>query len=182
MSQPSALTRIIRCYNCQGMMRVAARALSVFCPHCHKRVTVEDLRVSGAYPSKLLATCGHITVEAGAKLNLDLVCDSAEILGRINGNIRAAGTVELGRTGLVVGDIECRNVVVREGGVLRGRCRPAQRRSPLKKTASRPDRLPPASEAHRPDPSSASKPSPDTLSMAPAVRPRPLMPPKTKQA
>jgi cytoskeletal protein CcmA (bactofilin family) len=178
MATTPAQTQIIRCYNCQGMMRVAAKALSVFCPHCHKRVTVESLRVSGSHPSKLLATCGDITVEAGARLNLDLIGDNVEVLGRLNGSIRATGTVELGSTALVVGNIECANVIVRDGGVIRGRCKLAQRRAVAK--AAQPTVVAPAAPVHAPDTSKAAAAINESAA-SPAIRPRQLMPPKPVQ-
>jgi cytoskeletal protein CcmA (bactofilin family) len=168
-------TRIIRCYNCQGMMRVGAKALSVFCPHCHKRVAVESLRVSGAYPSKLLATCGDICVESAAKLNLDLIGDNIEILGRLNGNVQATGTVEVGAAALVVGNIEAAKIVVRDGGIIRGRCKLAQPRTPaaIKSVEATATPLPTKQEVAQPVAQPLARPS------SAAAKPRQLLPPRS---
>ncbi|MFQ5501640.1 MAG: polymer-forming cytoskeletal protein [Phycisphaerae bacterium] len=117
-----ANTRIVRCCNCGGMMRVAARALSVFCPHCHKRITLENLRIIGSHPGKTLATCGDILVEPSTTLNLEITANNVIVRGRVRGSIRANASVEVTPTGRVVGDVKAPKIIVREGGVIQGRC------------------------------------------------------------
>jgi len=115
--------RIVRCFHCRGMMRVSAKALSVFCPHCQKRVMLEDIHIAGSHPGKSLATCGDVYVERTAKLNVAIFASRVFVDGRVRGPITAGHTVEVGATGYVVGDIEAPRIVVREGGVIEGRCR-----------------------------------------------------------
>jgi len=117
-----ANTRIVRCCNCGGMMRVAARALSVFCPHCHKRITLENLRIIGSHPGKTLATCGDILIEPSTTLNLEITANNVIVRGRVRGAIRANKSVEVTPTGRVVGDVKAPKIIVREGGIIQGRC------------------------------------------------------------
>ncbi len=104
------------------MMRVAARALSVFCPHCQKRVTLESLRIVGAHPGRSLVTCGDILVEPSSQLNLEIKANNVVIKGRVRGSVSANGIIEVGATGRIIGDVRAQKVIVRDGGVLQGRC------------------------------------------------------------
>jgi hypothetical protein len=104
------------------MMRVASRALSVFCPHCQKRVTLESLRIVGSHPGKSLATCGDILVEPASQLNLELTGNNILIRGRVRGSVTANGLLEVAPTGRVIGDVRAAKIVVRDGGVIQGRC------------------------------------------------------------
>lgn len=120
MTTAAGNTKIARCCHCRGMMRVTARALSVFCPHCQTRVSLEDFRLVAAHPGKKLATSGDILVEKTARLNLDLVGNRIVIHGRVNGAINASDYVEIGATGQVVGNIKAPKLVVRDGGTMQG--------------------------------------------------------------
>ena len=64
-------------------MRVAAKALSVFCPHCQKRATLESLRIVGTHPGRTLSTCGDILVEAASQLNVEIVANNVTIKGGV---------------------------------------------------------------------------------------------------
>jgi cytoskeletal protein CcmA (bactofilin family) len=104
------------------MMRVSARAMSVFCPHCQKRATLEDLRVAGTHPGKFLATCGDILVEHTSILNLEIVAKNVVIQGRVCGAVTAQESVVVGPTARVIGDVRAPKIVVQDGGVIQGQC------------------------------------------------------------
>src|SRR5262245_14634785 len=120
---PAAKAKIVRCVNCRGMMRVPVRALSVFCPHCQKRVELESLRITGSHPGRRLATCGDIVVEATGGLTAEVVATNVTILGRVRGPVVASKCVEVGPKAQVVGDISAPKIVVKEGAVIQGSCR-----------------------------------------------------------
>ncbi|MBK8269336.1 MAG: polymer-forming cytoskeletal protein [Planctomycetes bacterium] len=120
MSDTSA-TKIVRCCHCRGMMRVAAKALSVFCPHCQKRATLESLRIVGAHPGRSLATCGDILVEAPSQLNVEIVANNVTIRGKVNGSVSANECLEVDSTGRIYGDVRASKLIVRDGGVIQGR-------------------------------------------------------------
>lgn len=103
-------------------MRVSSRAMSVFCPHCQKRAPLESFRITGSHPGKALATCGDIHVEQTAILNLDICGTNVFVHGRVRGGVSAGSYLEIGPTGRVVGDVKARRIMVRQGGVLEGRC------------------------------------------------------------
>ena len=103
-------------------MKVSAKALSVFCPHCQKRAQLESMRIIGSHPGKTLATCGDIIIESTAKLNLAISANNVYIQGRIRGPVVANETVEVGPTGQVFGSIKAAKLVVQHGAVIEGKC------------------------------------------------------------
>jgi cytoskeletal protein CcmA (bactofilin family) len=123
-------TKIVRCCHCRGMMKVPARAFSVFCPHCQKRAPLENLRIVGSHPGKSLATCGDITIESTAKLNLSIIANNVTVHGRVSGNVSASQVVVVGSTGQVVGDIAAAKIIVQDGGMITGKCSMAGRQTP----------------------------------------------------
>lgn len=104
------------------MLRVSRRVLSVFCPHCQKRLSLEDLTIVGSHPGRTLMTCGDVTVASSASLQLDVFGYRVVVLGRVKGNVTGEVSVEVGPGGRVVGDVRAPRVVVHEGGTLEGRC------------------------------------------------------------
>jgi cytoskeletal protein CcmA (bactofilin family) len=104
------------------MMRVSAKAMSVFCPHCQRRAPLETLRITGSHPGKTLATCGDIYIEASAKLNLEITGTRVFVQGRVRGGITAAELIEIGPSGRVEGAVRAPKILVQEGGIIEGRC------------------------------------------------------------
>lgn len=148
-------------------MKVPARALSVFCPHCQKRASLEDLVIVGSHPGKALMTCGDIRIEASARLHVEVLGNRVIVHGRVKGGVTANESVEVGRTGHVLGDIKAPKIVVRDGGVIEGRCEMTI--SPVVTAAI------PESQAASRDELSEQQPPP-TINMP---RPRPLAPPRS---
>ncbi|WP_315121389.1 polymer-forming cytoskeletal protein [uncultured Clostridium sp.] len=52
----------------------------------------------------------------------DLICKNAYINGKIEGNVTCEGILTIEDTGQVMGDISIRNIIVKEGGLLDGKC------------------------------------------------------------
>ncbi len=174
-------TKIVRCCHCRGMMRVSARAMSVFCPHCQKRAPLESFRITGAHPGRTLSTCGDIHVEETASLNLDIVGTNVYINGRVRGAVTAAETLDIGPAGHVIGDVKAGRVVVQAGGVLEGRCEMTALARP-RPAAPEPDRdaggSPAADGAESRTTGSAAAsgliPEGSGLELTPSIQPRPL--------
>jgi len=82
---------------------------------------MENLRIVGSHPGKRLATAGDILVEASSRLQLDIVCNRITIHGRVKGSVSASESVEIGKTGQVIGDINAPKLVVDDGGSIQGR-------------------------------------------------------------
>lgn len=157
------------------MMRVTARALSVFCPHCQTRVNLEDMRIVGSHPGKKLATSGDILVEPGARLNLELIGNRIVVNGRVNGAVSANEFVEIGPSGLIIGNIKAPKLVVRDGGSIQGRFE--------RTTAPQEGIVNEADPIHSPDSAASGadtigdKSPPDSEETPQRARPRPMRPP-----
>jgi cytoskeletal protein CcmA (bactofilin family) len=153
------------------MMRVAARALSVFCPHCNKRASLEDFRVSGPHPGKTLTTCGNIRIEPAARVHVAIQASRVTILGTICGPVVALESVEVGQSGRVIGNIRAPRIVVREGGLIEGRCEMTRSPAPIVAAACTAEGV---VEAVASVPAIPTAPP----AAAPGPRPRPLPPPR----
>ena len=57
-----AVKRVI-CTHCEQPSEVARRAMSIFCPHCKKRLILEDFKITSYYAVREFFTCGDILVE-----------------------------------------------------------------------------------------------------------------------
>lgn len=157
-------------------MRVAARAMSVFCPHCQKRAPLESFRITGSHPGRTLATCGDIYIEKTAILNLEICGSNVFVNGRVRGGVTAGTCLEIGPTGSVIGEIKAARIIVQDGGFLEGRCE--------MRLARRPPQPPSESEDREPEIQQEAPPHESLVSIADAlegnratVRPRPLPPP-----
>jgi cytoskeletal protein CcmA (bactofilin family) len=158
-------------------MRVPARALSVFCPHCQKRASLEDLVVTGSHPAKLLTTCGDIRIEPSARLHVEIHGKRVTVLGKVRGPVNALESVEVGPTGYVIGDIKAPRIVVRDGGQIEGRCemtRPVPKLAVTNPPAPQQELSTPV-EQH---PATSQEASIETHQVP---RPRPLAPPRTSR-
>lgn len=154
------------------MMRVSARALSVFCPHCQKRATLEDLRVAGTHPGRFLATCGDILVERTSILNLEIVAKNVVVHGRVCGAVSAQESVEIGPTGRVIGDVRAPKIVVQDGGVIQGQCEILSRNAATNPEPNGPAAAEPLPQTTAPADTNGPQPSPATPRKPPAqIRP-----------
>ncbi len=150
-------------------MRIPSKALSIFCPHCQKRVELESLRITGSHPGKKLATCGDIVVETTGWLNAEVIAENVLILGRVRGPVSATKSVEVGPKGHVIGDIRAPKIVVQEGAVIQGRCQVI--RPPVA------PKTPPSDVIENIDEEAKTTGESSCESLAPKIHPMPLRPP-----
>ena len=94
--------------------------MSVFCPHCHQRVILEDYKIRSYYGVAEFATCGDIVVERGGHVVAPIKVKDLTVKGRVQGRIIARGKVVIRRTGSIKGDVEAPVLLVEKGGVLNG--------------------------------------------------------------
>ncbi len=55
-------------------------------------------------------------------LNLDIIANNVIVRGRVNGNIKSNESIIVASTGRVIGDVKSPKIIVRDGGVIQGRC------------------------------------------------------------
>jgi len=94
--------------------------MSVFCPHCHKRVILENYKIRSYYGVVEFATCGDIFVERSGHVVAPIKVGNLTVKGKVQGRIRARGRVVVGKTGSIRGDITAPILQVEPGGTLVG--------------------------------------------------------------
>ena len=114
--------RRVRCTHCTGEAEVAEKAMSVFCPHCKQRLILEDFRIKGYKAVREFATCGDVVVEKRGAVAARVFVENLLVKGRVQGEVRARGKVEIARTGEVRGDICAPRLIVRSGALIKGFC------------------------------------------------------------
>jgi cytoskeletal protein CcmA (bactofilin family) len=77
------------------------------------------VRIDGGFEGNIFADC-LIIGESGV-LTGDVVAKDMNIGGKMTGNVRASGTVEIQPKGEVYGDISAASLAVSEGAVFEGR-------------------------------------------------------------
>ncbi len=112
--------KTVACTQCGGHVRVARRAMSIFCPHCRQRLILEDFKIKTYHASRLFATCGDIVVEKNGFVSAPIRVANLTVRGRVQGKVEARGVVKISGTGQVRGDIEAAGLVVDGGATLDG--------------------------------------------------------------
>ena len=108
------------CTHCDRETEVAPRAMSVFCPHCNRRLVLEDIRVRKYYAVREIATCGDVVVEKRGHVVASIKAGNLIVNGKVQGNVRAAGSVSLRPTATLLGDIHAPRLLVQNGATLAG--------------------------------------------------------------
>ena len=121
-SRRKPLRRFVECTNCGGRIETTARAMSIFCPHCRKRVILEDFSIKGYHADKQFATCGDVTVEKGGTLSAPVQVSCLTVKGQVWGDVDARERVEIRKSGLIKGTVRAPQLIVKDGGVIVGRC------------------------------------------------------------
>jgi cytoskeletal protein CcmA (bactofilin family) len=97
--------------------------MSIFCPHCSKRVILENYYVKGYHASRDFATAGDIVVERRGTVTAPIKTCNLVVKGDVKGSVLARGSVEVTGTGHLRGDVTAPSLVVRQGGSFEGFCR-----------------------------------------------------------
>ena len=149
------MSKRVHCTHCQGTIEIASRAMSLFCPHCNKRLVVENIQVQRYYAVRELATSGDVLVDERGHLVAAVKAGNLVVNGRVQGNVRVGGCVRLGRTATLIGDIQAPQLRVDDGAVLQGFLRieggPAgeEAETPASRTTKTPKRTAPATGGRR---------------------------------
>lgn len=119
--QPPA-ARSVECYHCLKTFDVPRRAVSLSCPHCYKRVTLDDLVVKDVCWSTKLQTCGRLIVHRKGSLVASVIeaREGVEILGHVEGTILSGGPVLIGPRARVKGDVTAPSIWVEPGATIEG--------------------------------------------------------------
>ncbi len=86
----------------------------------------DDLLVDGEIDGVLKLASSRLTVRAEGLVRAMVLAQEVIVIGRIEGEIRATGRVELRNGAVVVGDIFAGRLSMEDGAVLRGRVDPTR--------------------------------------------------------
>jgi len=92
--------------------------MSTFCPHCRKRLILEDFKVDSYYAVRDFSTSGDIVVEKKGHVVAPIRAANVTVKGKVQGQVTAQGEVKLTKTGYLKGEIEARSLCIEEGAVL----------------------------------------------------------------
>ncbi len=120
LTEPGAAIRRVRCTYCDAPVEVALRAMSVFCPHCKKRLVLEDFKIDQYYAVREFFTCGDVVVEKKGHVVAPIRAANLIVKGKVQGSVTARGQVEIKKTGSFKGELQAPSLVVEAGGVLDG--------------------------------------------------------------
>lgn len=112
--------RTVQCYHCRRTFDVGARAMTITCPKCFKRVQVQDVVVKEAQGLKKLQTCGKVVVEKKGRVVADLVeaHEGIEVKGIIRAAVLSGGPVVLHPKSTWRGDCRAPSLHIEPGAVI----------------------------------------------------------------
>lgn len=80
-----------------------------------------SVRIDGTFQGVLNSSSDVIVGEDGL-VQADISCINVILAGRVEGNIKTEGKLDIRNTGILLGDAEAGSISVEDGAVLTGRC------------------------------------------------------------
>jgi hypothetical protein len=114
--------KTVCCTFCGGPIEVSLKAMSIFCPHCHKRVVCEDYTIKSYHAVRSVATCGDVIVERKGHVVAPVRATSLIVRGLVRGDVLVHKLVEIESSGTIQGNIQAPRLVMHDGGKLIGKC------------------------------------------------------------
>lgn len=120
ITAPVQSQRHVRCYHCGSEFPIPAKALTLSCPSCFKRVGLQDIYVRKTAHAAKVETCGVIFIEKKGWLSATCIRagEGIEIQGRVDGNVVSDGPVVVGPRAVVRGSLRAPRVVIDPGATL----------------------------------------------------------------
>lgn len=114
--------RSATCYHCGRIFQASTHAITLTCPHCYKRVGLQDLIIHGLHSSKTLETAGLLIVEKKAWLKVGRihVGERIEVEGRVEATAFCEGPVILGPRSHWTGDLTAPSIHISPGAIITG--------------------------------------------------------------
>lgn len=113
-------SKTVVCTHCQADCVAAKRAMSIFCPHCRKRLILEDYAIKNYTSVRELVTCGDVVIEKRGHVRARIKAGNLTLKGKVQGDVTARGSVMIGKTGHLIGDLEASVLEIEVGAVLQG--------------------------------------------------------------
>ena len=119
-SQRATGVKKVVCTHCGHESEAGKRAMSVFCPKCHKRIILEDLKIRTYYAVSEFATSGDVIVEKKGFVIAPIRAGNVTVKGRVQGAIDARERVTIRKSGQLKGDVTAPILVIEDGASLDG--------------------------------------------------------------
>ncbi len=117
-SQRATGVKKVVCTHCGHESEAGKRAMSVFCPKCHKRIILEDLKIRTYYAVSEFATSGDVIVEKKGFVIAPIRAGNVTVKGRVQGAIDARERVTIRKSGQLKGDVTAPILVIEDGASL----------------------------------------------------------------
>ncbi len=94
--------------------------MSIFCPHCRKRLILENYQIKSYTSVRELVTCGDIVVERRGHVRASIKAGNLTVKGKVQGDISARGLVKISKTGRFEGELRAPALRIEGGAILHG--------------------------------------------------------------
>ncbi len=81
----------------------------------------EDLFMDGQIEGTITLTNSRLTIGPNSKVNADIHVQDVIIFGKVDGNIKATGSIDLRQSAIVTGDVFAGRLSIEESAVIKGR-------------------------------------------------------------
>ncbi len=81
----------------------------------------EDLFMDGQVDGTITLTDCRLTLGPNARVNADISVQDIIIFGKVDGNIKATGSIDLRQTAIVTGDVFAGRLSIEENALIKGR-------------------------------------------------------------
>jgi cytoskeletal protein CcmA (bactofilin family) len=81
----------------------------------------EDLFLDGQLEGTITLSSSRLTIGPNAVINADISVQDIIIFGKVDGNIKATGTIDLRQSAVVTGDILAGRLAIEESAIIKGR-------------------------------------------------------------
>jgi cytoskeletal protein CcmA (bactofilin family) len=88
--------------------------------------STEDLQIDGTFEGTIHLSSGRLTVGLGARIKASIAAPEVVVFGRVDGDIRATGRVDLRSTAVVLGDVFAARLSIEENAALHGQVDPTR--------------------------------------------------------
>lgn len=104
--------RVVNCFDCQHVHKVARLSSSSLCPNCGCYIDLRNITIKERTTQRI-RTRGDVVVEKkGALLGTSITCGNLTVHGTIAGSISASGEVTFHGSGKVLGEVRCSRLMV----------------------------------------------------------------------
>jgi cytoskeletal protein CcmA (bactofilin family) len=105
----------VECFDCRQKFKVGRSAKSTQCPACGVHICLEDFDINVPSTQSIL-TRGDVLIRKNGNVTAEQIkCRDLKVFGMVSAQIECAGDLTLRMSGMVIGEVRCRRLVVEKG-------------------------------------------------------------------